>query len=195
MTKREICERLMNIHNRLFHEYAMADGIEDFDLEEIGKDIGSLLLDIAAPEEAKEEPKLAMWSWWDCIFKKDKETGRPCEKEDCRECNLRPKGTIPVCDVHLLKKSAAPEEEAPKAEAPKAEEPKPEAVKEDAPLIKVDGKAPRGWCPKCGAPMFKKYDCDDYFCPACKITLRKGSNWSYTPDAPSLEEPKRGEGR
>lgn len=47
MTKREICERLMNIHNRLFHEYAMADGMEDIDIEEIGKDIGSLILDLA----------------------------------------------------------------------------------------------------------------------------------------------------
>lgn len=50
MTKREICERLINIHNRLFHEYAMADGMEDIDVEEIGKDIGSLILDLAAPE-------------------------------------------------------------------------------------------------------------------------------------------------
>ncbi len=50
MTKREICERLLNIHNRLFHEYAMADGIEDLDLEGIGKDIGALILDLAAPE-------------------------------------------------------------------------------------------------------------------------------------------------
>jgi hypothetical protein len=54
MTKREICERLINIHNRLFHEYAMADGMEDIDVEEIGKDIGYLILDLAAPEE---EPK------------------------------------------------------------------------------------------------------------------------------------------
>lgn len=56
MTKREICERLIAIHNRLFHEYAMADGMEDIDVEEIGKDIGSLIIDIAAPEE-KEEKK------------------------------------------------------------------------------------------------------------------------------------------
>lgn len=55
MTKREICERLMNIHNRLFHEYAMADGIEDLDLEAIGKDIGALILALAAPEEEKPE--------------------------------------------------------------------------------------------------------------------------------------------
>lgn len=51
MTKREICERLLNIHNRLFHEYAMADGIEDLDLEAIGKDIGVLILDLAAPDD------------------------------------------------------------------------------------------------------------------------------------------------
>ena len=48
MTKREICERLLNIHNRLLHEYAMADGIEDLDLEGLGKDIGALILDLAA---------------------------------------------------------------------------------------------------------------------------------------------------
>lgn len=41
MTKREICERLLEIHNRLFHD----------DIEEIGKDIGALILDIAAPDE------------------------------------------------------------------------------------------------------------------------------------------------
>lgn len=51
MTKREICERLIAIHNRLFHEYAMADGIEDIDLESIGKDIGSLILDIGTPDD------------------------------------------------------------------------------------------------------------------------------------------------
>lgn len=57
MTKREICERLMSIHNRLLHEYAMADGMEDIDLEAIGKDIGSLILDLAAPVEEQKEPK------------------------------------------------------------------------------------------------------------------------------------------
>lgn len=51
MTRRELCERLLNIHNRLLHEYAMADGMEDIDVEEIGKDIGSLILDIATPED------------------------------------------------------------------------------------------------------------------------------------------------
>lgn len=54
MNKREIVERLLNIHNRLFHEYSLADGIEDIDLEAIGKDIGSLILDIATPEEEEE---------------------------------------------------------------------------------------------------------------------------------------------
>jgi len=54
MTKREICERLINIHNRLFHEYAMADGMEDIDLEAIGKDLGALILDLAAPEDEPE---------------------------------------------------------------------------------------------------------------------------------------------
>jgi hypothetical protein len=54
MTNREICERLLNIHNRLFHEYALADGMEDIDIEAIGKDLGALILDLSAPEE---EPK------------------------------------------------------------------------------------------------------------------------------------------
>ena len=49
MTNREICERLLNIHNRLFVEYSLADGLDDFDLDGIGKDISSLLLDLAAP--------------------------------------------------------------------------------------------------------------------------------------------------
>ena len=51
MTKRELCERLMNIHNRLFHEYATADGLGDLDLEGIGKDLSALILDLAVPEE------------------------------------------------------------------------------------------------------------------------------------------------
>jgi len=70
MTKREICERLINIHNRLFHEYAMADGMEDIDVEEIGKDIGYLILDLAAPEEEPKhetpeaEKKRTVWDDW-----------------------------------------------------------------------------------------------------------------------------------
>ena len=58
MTNREICERLMNIHIRLLHEYSLADELGDIDVEEIGKEIGSLILDIAVPgEENKKEEK------------------------------------------------------------------------------------------------------------------------------------------
>ena len=57
MTKREICERLMDINNRLFEEGATAEGVGDIDIGGICKDIGSLILDLAVPKKTDDKQK------------------------------------------------------------------------------------------------------------------------------------------
>lgn len=50
MTKREICERLMEIR-----DYAHLSRCGDIAVTQIAADIGSLILDLAAPEKEEEK--------------------------------------------------------------------------------------------------------------------------------------------
>lgn len=168
MTKREICKRLFDLYNFTFSKVADTSRPDAAELAfKIAGEIRFLLLDLAAPddhfadagkmmreEEKKEEPAPAIWSWWDCVFRKNKEAemGRPCLKEDCRDCNLRPKDTIPVCDVRLNEVK------------PKAEEKHPGVLAKPG----KDGEIEFCWCQKCYAKADVVHD-----------PFGDGENWSY----------------
>jgi len=135
MTKREICERLMNIHNRLLHEYAMADGMEDIGVEEICKDLCALILDLAAPEEKPEEPeeKPEAPKWVKCPR---------CGKVAAHDLHGHGYLWCDACNAYTFGDYRnAPE--APEPETPKAEEKHPGII------VDPSGKNPPH-CLKCG---------------------------------------------
>lgn len=168
MTKREICERLIAIHNRLFHEYAMADGIEDLDLEAIGKDIGALILDLVAPDEhfadagkmMREEEKSPLAMKWVAVDK----------SAPCKPC--------PKCGAPSTKRIDAPGYYCePCGAGFEAEEP-PVLIYED-----IGEKTP---CPKCGEPAYQiKNKPGVFHCKRCHglVCTAKGEPKREEPEA------------